>query len=190
MGALRPKAIFGGTSYLGFDWDFSPIHLIPPAPDESAVSDSFLRLRASWRNLASRRSCRMNSPKIAVTHIDFTACKHMVSVLFHSPSGVLFTLPQYYALSVTKWYLALRGGPLISQGFLVARPTLDTALSARLSLTGLFTLSGGLSQNLSVKLTESIPRSNPSMHTPWFGLFRFRSPLLQNHMLFSLPPAT
>ena len=33
-------------------------------------------------------------------------------VLFHSPPGVLFTFPsQYYALSVTEEYLALRGGP-------------------------------------------------------------------------------
>ena len=39
-------------------------------------------------------------------------------VLFHSPPGVLFTVPsQYYALSVTKEYLALRGGPRVfSQG--------------------------------------------------------------------------
>ena len=39
-------------------------------------------------------------------------------VLFHSPPGVLFTFPsQYYALSVTKEYLALRGGPrMFSQG--------------------------------------------------------------------------
>ena len=39
-------------------------------------------------------------------------------VLFHSPPGVLFTVPsQYYALSVTKEYLALRGGPhMFSQG--------------------------------------------------------------------------
>ena len=40
-------------------------------------------------------------------------------VLFHSPPGVLFTFPsQYYALSVTKEYLALRGGPrTFPQGF-------------------------------------------------------------------------
>ena len=39
-------------------------------------------------------------------------------VLFHSPPGVLFTFPsQYSALSVTKEYLALRGGPrLFPQG--------------------------------------------------------------------------
>ena len=40
-------------------------------------------------------------------------------VLFHSPHGVLFTFPsQYYALSVTKEYLALGGGPPdFPQGF-------------------------------------------------------------------------
>ena len=40
-------------------------------------------------------------------------------VLFHSPPGVLFTFPsQYYALSVTKEYLAVRGGPRsFHQGF-------------------------------------------------------------------------
>ena len=40
-------------------------------------------------------------------------------VLFHSPPGVLFTVPsQYYSLSVTKEYLALRGGPRVfPQGF-------------------------------------------------------------------------
>ena len=40
-------------------------------------------------------------------------------VLFHSPPGVLFTFPsQYSALSVTKEYSALRGGPRsFPQGF-------------------------------------------------------------------------
>ena len=40
-------------------------------------------------------------------------------VLFHSPPGVLFTFPsQYYALSVTKEYSALGGGPPdFPQGF-------------------------------------------------------------------------
>ena len=40
-------------------------------------------------------------------------------MLFHSPPGVLFTFPsQYYALSVTKEYLALEGGPSdFPQGF-------------------------------------------------------------------------
>ena len=55
-------------------------------------------------------------------------CTHMVlpqlvntgfQVLFHSPPGVLFTFPsQYYTLSVTEEYSALRGGPRVFlQGF-------------------------------------------------------------------------
>ena len=60
-------------------------------------------------------------------------------VLFHSPPGVLFTFPsQYYALSVTKWYLALGGwSPSLPAGFLVSRGTLDPAQSALFSSTGL-----------------------------------------------------
>ena len=57
-------------------------------------------------------------------------------VLFHSPPGVLFTFPsQYYALSVTKEYLALRGGPRsFPQGFtcLVVLWILLSSLSFRL----------------------------------------------------------
>ena len=35
-------------------------------------------------------------------------------VLFHSPPGVLFTVPsRYYSLSVTRSYLALRDGPRV-----------------------------------------------------------------------------
>ena len=50
-----------------------------------------------------RSSTRMVVPQLVNTGFQ---------VLFHSPPGVLFTFPsQYYALSVTKEYLALRGGP-------------------------------------------------------------------------------
>ena len=56
-----------------------------------------------------RGSTRMVVPQLVNTGFQ---------VLFHSPPGVLFTFPsQYYALSVTKEYLALRGGPrLFPQG--------------------------------------------------------------------------
>jgi hypothetical protein len=55
------------------------------------------------------------SPRMGVPQLVNTGFQ----VLFHSPPGVLFTFPsQYYALSVTKEYLALRGGPrLFRQGF-------------------------------------------------------------------------
>ena len=72
-------------------------------------------------------------------------CTHMVlpqfvntgfQVLFHSPPGVLFTFPsQYYALSVTKEYLALGGGPPdFPQGFscLVVLRILSALLTFRI----------------------------------------------------------
>ena len=71
-------------------------------------------------NLASRRNSPDRSTKSTQSH--FVMVPQLVDiwfqVLFHSPPGVLFTFPsQYYALSVTKEYLALRGGPRIfSQG--------------------------------------------------------------------------
>ena len=67
-------------------------------------------------------------------------------VLFHSPPGVLFTFPsQYCSLSVTGWYLALRGGPrFFPQGFPcpVVLWILPPLLSA--SLTGLSPSLAGL----------------------------------------------
>ena len=51
---------------------------------------------------------------------------------------------------------------------------------------GAFTLSGWLSQNHSAKLINQLCGPNPSMHARWFGLFRFRSPLLpESHVVFS-----
>ena len=83
-------------------------------------------------------------------------------VLFHSPPGVLFTFPsQYYALSVTKEYLALRGGP---RSFHQGSTCLDVLwiLPCQLLFTyGAFTLYGWLSQNHSVKVAESILQSEP-----------------------------
>ena len=72
-------------------------------------------------NLASRRNSPDRSTKS--TRFHFIMVPQLVNtgfqVLFHSPPGVLFTFPsQYYALSVTKEYLALRGGPrAFPQGF-------------------------------------------------------------------------
>ena len=83
-------------------------------------------------------------------------------VLFHSPPGVLFTVPsQYYALSVTKEYLALRGGPRVfSQG----STCLDLLWIPPCQL--IFRLRGfhplwPASQNRSAKFVESIMRSEP-----------------------------
>ena len=74
-------------------------------------------------------------------------------VLFHSPPGVLFTFPsQYYALSVTKEYLALEGGP---PDFLQGSTCLVVLWILPLLPVftyGAFPLYGWLSQNHSVNL--------------------------------------
>ena len=68
--------------------------------------------------------------------------------LFHSPPGVLFTFPsQYSALSVTKEYLALGGGPPdFPQGFSCLVVLWILLLPSDFAY-GAFTLSRPLSQN-------------------------------------------
>ena len=112
-------------------------------------------------------------------------------VLFHSPPGVLFTFPsQYYALSVTKEYLALEGGPSdFPQGF-SCLVVLWILLLPIAFVYGAFTLSGLTSQTVPLTNRFTFAVLNPSMHARWFGLFRVRSPLLPESMFLSLPPAT
>ena len=113
-------------------------------------------------------------------------------VLFHSPPGVLFTFPsQYYALSVTKKYLALRGGPRsFRQGFscLVLLWILLDDLGFR--IRGFHSLRPDFPVRSPIlRLPQRSP--NPAMHAPRFGLFPFRSPLLWKSINFlSLPPGT
>ena len=69
---------------------------------------------ASPLNLATHRNSPARSTKSTTSH-SWVLCL-LVSirfqVLFHSPPGVLFTVPsRYYTLSVTWSYLALRDGP-------------------------------------------------------------------------------
>ena len=51
---------------------------------------------------------------------------------------------------------------------------------------GALTLSGRSFQNRSATVRSHKCSPNPSMHAHWFGLFRFRSPLLtESHVVFS-----
>ena len=112
-------------------------------------------------------------------------------VLFHSPPGVLFTVPsQYYALSVTKEYSALRGGPRSFHQGSTCLDVLWILLSGPDFAYGAFTLSGWLSQSHSAILVRNVCSPNPTVHAPWFGLRPFRSPLLRASMFLSFPPAT
>ena len=72
-------------------------------------------------NLASAGNSPDRSTKSTRSHLNVLPqfVNTGFQVLFHSPPGVLFTFPsQYYALSVTKEYSALGGGPPdFPQGF-------------------------------------------------------------------------
>ena len=68
----------------------------------------------------------------------------------------------------------------------MSRPTLDSAMSTHLSLTGLSPSLAGFPKTVLLNLLNQFRGPNPSMHARWFGLFRFRSPLLtESHVVFS-----
>ena len=112
-------------------------------------------------------------------------------VLFHSPPGVLFTFPsQYYALSVTKEYLALRGGPrAFPQGFSCLVVLWILLLSRRFRIRGFHTVLLNFPDHSTIFLSN-VRSPNPEMHASRFGLFHVRSPLLAKSIFLSLPPAT
>ena len=116
-------------------------------------------------------------------------------VLFHSPSGVLFTFPsRYSSLSVTDSYLALEDGPpRFRQGFtcpaLLGCPTrsvlafrLRDSHPLRSAIPGAF--------RYAFQTLSSGPSTPGRLSASRFGLFPFRSPLLRESHLISLPPGT
>ena len=59
-------------------------------------------------------------------------------------------------------------------------------MSVRLSLTGLSPSLAGFPKTVLLGSLNQFRGPNPRMHAPWFGLFRFRSPLLsESHVVFS-----
>ena len=128
-------------------------------------------------------------------------------VLFHSPPGVLFTFPSRYCSTIGQQGVFSLGGwsPLIHAGFLVPRATRDHCPEPFTPFAyGAFTLSGRPSQTF--RLDATVPRricgyaqlcpSTPHQQHPQaitlvrFRLFPFRSPLLRESLLISLPPVT
>ena len=72
----------------------------------------------------------------------------------------------------------------------MSRGTLDPALSALLSLTGLSPSLAGLSRTVLLNSLNHNCSPNPRVLALWFGLFPFRSPLLWKSSFLSSPPAT
>ncbi len=97
---------------------------------------------------------------------------------FHLSFTVLYAIGHWLVFSLTGW------SPLIPTRFLVSRGTLDPAMSTRLSLTGLSPSLAGFPKTVLLNLLNQFRGPNPSMHARWFGLFRFRSPLLTESYFF------
>ena len=68
----------------------------------------------------------------------------------------------------------------------MSRGTSDTAVSVRISGTGLSPSLAGFPKTVLLNSLNQLCGPNPGMHASRFGLFRFRSPLLtESHVVFS-----
>ena len=109
---VRPSTAFYGSFSLDMDRSpgFGSAHADSgPLKTRFPFGSAPLALNlARMRNSPDRSTKSTRSRLDAVPQFIDTGFQ----VLFHSPPGVLFTFPsQYSALSVTKEYLALGGGP-------------------------------------------------------------------------------
>ena len=79
-------------------------------------------------------------------------------VLFHSPSGVLFTFPSRYYSSIGHQVVFSLGGwaPLLPTGFLVSGRTLVPAVQSSLSCTGLLPSLVWLSNHLLLDTSDNV----------------------------------
>ena len=107
-------------------------------------------------------------------------------VLFHSPPGVLFTFPsQYYALSVTKEYLALGGwSPRLPTRFLVSRGTLDPASCLWISCTGFSPSVIGLPRPFHYPKAHILQSVTPERTRSGLGSFHFARRYFGNRVFF------
>ena len=121
------------------------------------------------------------------------ACGHTISGLFHSPSGVLFAFPSRYwftighhgVFSLGRWSSRIR------TGFHVSRSTWDTSRFCEdFRLWGFHPLWPPFPWRRSNLANTTFWSRNPEEQAPRFGLVRFRSPLLTQSHLLSLPRGT
>ena len=103
---------------------------------------------------------------------------------FHLSLTVLVAIGHCTVFSLGRWSSRLQAG------FLVSRATPDSACPFSLFVYGAFTPSGRLSQNRSTKGSFLSGGPYPRMQASWFGLLRFRSPLLAESIFLSFPPGT
>ena len=99
-------------------------------------------------NLAAYINSPDRSTKSTTSHLNVLCVlvNTRFQVLFHSPSGVLFTFPSQYCSTIGHQVVFRLGGwsPRLPAGFLVSAGTLDPACCFRVSSTGLSPSLAGL----------------------------------------------
>ena len=133
-------------------------------------------------------------------HSPPTACRHTVSGTISLPSQGFFSpFPHGTgSLSVAREYLALRDGPRRFPRDVTCPAVLRNLSSepARCRLPGSHRLWPIVPDRSTIVLVGNSPALrpdrpyNPRVQAPWFGLFRVRSPLLAESLLFSSPGGT
>ena len=108
----------------------------------------------------------------------------LIGVLFIFPSRYLFTIGQLVVFCLGGW------SPQIQTRFHVPRPTQDTLQIANISDTGPSPSLVGLPRPFSYICFSLWESYNPEKHAFRFGLFQFRSPLLPESRLITLPSGT
>ena len=161
-------------------------------------------------NLAARRDSQAHSTKGTPSRND-CPLRLLVGarfqVLFHSPLGVLFTFPSRYWFAIGHRRVFSLGGwsPRLRTGFHVPGPTRDAEpRSDRFRVRGSHPLRPALpcrsatcpfcnrAREGSSRMSVPQPPGGNAcrLHAPGFGLVRFRSPLLAQSRLISLPRGT
>ena len=140
----------------------------------------------------TRRSVLQKVRSRALNHAP-SACKHMVSGSLSLPSRGSFHLSLTVLCAIGHWIVFSLGGwsLLLPTGFLVSCGTLVSASRFNFSDTGLLPSLEVLSRTLLLSIIVHVadPQPHPTV-VGWFGLLRFRSPLLTKSMFLSLPPGT
>ena len=121
-----------------------------------------------------------------------TPCRHTVSGSISLRSQRFFSpFPRgTCSLSVADLYLALCGGPhMFTLRFTCAVLLWIPLGPTRISVTGVSPSLPLLSRSFSYRCWSHIEVLTPGKY-PWFGLYRFRSPLLAVSISLSFPPLT
>ena len=103
---------------------------------------------------------------------------------FHLSLTVLFAIGHMVVFSLLGW------SPFLPSRFLVSRRTPDTARSFKISSKGVSPALPYLSRYFDYPSGYYVAVLTPETLCLWFGLLRFRSPLLSESLLFSFPPGT